>query len=205
MYSIQHYVIKCLSVICDRSVVFSGFSGFHHQWNWAQRYKWYIVESGAKYHKTNQPTIGIQWTRRINYMFIFGVINVTQYICAKQLVLVIMLPRIKMLKFLYDNVKAFWSESCLRWEVMRRIVLTTGVHVLDLLWCIIIANENVAITKNDRHKLPLRESRYMHSLSLADETIAIAKHDRLMPPLRQLRNRHFSSLSIPHCKIQQRQ
>jgi hypothetical protein len=43
-------------------------------------------------------------------MFIFGVINVTQYICTKKLVLVIMLPRIRILKFLYDNVKAFWFE-----------------------------------------------------------------------------------------------
>jgi hypothetical protein len=30
MYSIQHYVIK-LSVTCDRSVVFSGYSEFIHQ------------------------------------------------------------------------------------------------------------------------------------------------------------------------------
>ena len=30
VYSIQHYVIK-LSVTCDRSVVFSGYSGFLHQ------------------------------------------------------------------------------------------------------------------------------------------------------------------------------
>jgi hypothetical protein len=30
VYSIQHYVKK-LSVICDRSVVFSGYSGFLHQ------------------------------------------------------------------------------------------------------------------------------------------------------------------------------
>ena len=29
-YTIQHYVIK-LSVTCNRSVVFSGYSGFLHQ------------------------------------------------------------------------------------------------------------------------------------------------------------------------------
>ena len=30
MYSIQHYVTK-FSVTCDKSVVFSGYSGFLHQ------------------------------------------------------------------------------------------------------------------------------------------------------------------------------
>jgi len=40
-------------VICGRSVVFSGYSGFHHQWNWPQRYNWSIVESGGKHHNTN--------------------------------------------------------------------------------------------------------------------------------------------------------
>ena len=30
VYSIQHYVIN-LSATCDRSVVFSGYSGFLHQ------------------------------------------------------------------------------------------------------------------------------------------------------------------------------
>ena len=45
-----------LSVICDRSVVFSGYSGFLHQLNWPPRYNWHIAESGVKHHKsTNQP------------------------------------------------------------------------------------------------------------------------------------------------------
>ena len=33
VYSMQHCVIKCLSVFCSRSVVFSGYSGFLHQYN----------------------------------------------------------------------------------------------------------------------------------------------------------------------------
>jgi hypothetical protein len=35
-----------LSVTCDRSMVFSGLSGFLHQYNWN------IVEGSVKYHKT---------------------------------------------------------------------------------------------------------------------------------------------------------
>jgi hypothetical protein len=40
-----------LSVTCNRSVVFSGSSGFLHQYNWLPRYDWNIVESGVKHHK----------------------------------------------------------------------------------------------------------------------------------------------------------
>jgi hypothetical protein len=43
-------------VTCDRFLVFSGYSGFLHQWNWQPRYNWNIVESGVEHHKTNQPT-----------------------------------------------------------------------------------------------------------------------------------------------------
>ena len=47
-----------LSVICDRSVVFSGYSGFLHQLNWPPRYNWHIAESALNtiYQPTNQPT-----------------------------------------------------------------------------------------------------------------------------------------------------
>ena len=40
-----------LSVICDRSVVFSGNFGFLHQQIWPLRYNWNIVESGVPHHK----------------------------------------------------------------------------------------------------------------------------------------------------------
>ena len=45
-----------MSVTCDRFLVFSGYSGFLHQWNWQPRYNWNIVGSGVEHHKTNQPT-----------------------------------------------------------------------------------------------------------------------------------------------------
>jgi hypothetical protein len=45
-------IFPSLSVTCDRSVVFSGSSGFLHQLNWPPRYNWTIVESGVKQHKT---------------------------------------------------------------------------------------------------------------------------------------------------------
>jgi len=37
VYSIQHYVI-CLSVTCNRSMVFSGYSCVLHQQNWLPQY-----------------------------------------------------------------------------------------------------------------------------------------------------------------------
>ena len=44
-----------MSVTCDRTVVFSGSSGFLHQLNLPPRcpYNWNIVESGVKHHQTN--------------------------------------------------------------------------------------------------------------------------------------------------------
>jgi hypothetical protein len=36
---------------CDSSVVFSGYSGFLHEYNRPQRYNWNIVESDVKHHK----------------------------------------------------------------------------------------------------------------------------------------------------------
>ena len=44
-----HNVIK-LSVTCGRSMVFSVYSGFLHQWNWLPRYSWNIVGSGVKHY-----------------------------------------------------------------------------------------------------------------------------------------------------------
>ena len=41
------------SAISWQSVVFSGYTGFLHQWNWPPRYNWNIVESGIKHHKPN--------------------------------------------------------------------------------------------------------------------------------------------------------
>jgi hypothetical protein len=50
-----------MSVTCDRSVVFSRYSGFLHQENWSPWYNWNIVESGVKHHKpSNQPHFRIQ-------------------------------------------------------------------------------------------------------------------------------------------------
>jgi hypothetical protein len=43
-----------LSVTCDKSVVFSGYSGFLNQYNWQPRYNWNIVKSGVKHHSPNQ-------------------------------------------------------------------------------------------------------------------------------------------------------
>jgi len=52
-YNIMWYI---LSVTCDRSVSFSGYSGFLHQYNWPPQYSWNIVEIGIKHHKASQRT-----------------------------------------------------------------------------------------------------------------------------------------------------
>jgi len=49
---IQHYVI-CLSITCDKSVVFSWHSVFVHHENCPPRYNLSIVESGVIYHNPN--------------------------------------------------------------------------------------------------------------------------------------------------------
>ena len=46
-----------LSVTCDRSVVFSGSSGFIHQQNWPTWYSWNIIESGIKHHERNNQSL----------------------------------------------------------------------------------------------------------------------------------------------------
>ena len=44
--------------ISDKSVVFSGYTGFLHQYNWPPLYNWNIIESGVKHHKSsNQPLV----------------------------------------------------------------------------------------------------------------------------------------------------
>jgi hypothetical protein len=43
---VQHYVIKFVNDL-RRLVVFSGTSGFLHQYNWPPRYNWTIVENGS--------------------------------------------------------------------------------------------------------------------------------------------------------------
>ena len=49
----QHYVIH-FSVTCDRSLVFSGFTGFLHQWNRPSRYNWNFVERDVKLNQANK-------------------------------------------------------------------------------------------------------------------------------------------------------
>ena len=58
-YTIMWY---SLSVTCYRSVIFSGYPGFLHQYIWPPWYNWNIVESGIKYHKqTNYVYLRIHW------------------------------------------------------------------------------------------------------------------------------------------------
>ena len=47
------------SVTCDRSVVFSGYSGFFHQLNWPPRYNWNIVSIGLCTWKCSYTAYGI--------------------------------------------------------------------------------------------------------------------------------------------------
>ena len=59
-----------LSVACDKSVVFSRYSGSLHQYNWTPRYNWNIVERGAKHHNPQfgfRSIIEVSFTLSIFY------------------------------------------------------------------------------------------------------------------------------------------
>jgi hypothetical protein len=52
---------------CDlRQVVFSGYSGFLHKWNWPSRYSWKNVESGIKYHNPLALTLKLDLFLQFN-------------------------------------------------------------------------------------------------------------------------------------------
>jgi hypothetical protein len=75
-----------LSVICDRSVVFSGYSCFLHQLNWLPRYtsNWNIVESGVKHHnlplKILQNIINMTFSQVRNHGKLWDLsINITNW------------------------------------------------------------------------------------------------------------------------------
>ena len=66
MSRVKHYMR--LSVTCDRSVVFSGYSGFlHTQKTDCQRYNWNIVESGVKRHNTKSKPNNYMYNTLANY------------------------------------------------------------------------------------------------------------------------------------------
>ena len=52
-YSIQHYVIKFV-----RSMIFSGWSGFFHQYNWN------IFESGIKHDNPNPSGASLKYFQK---------------------------------------------------------------------------------------------------------------------------------------------
>jgi hypothetical protein len=60
VYLIQHYVIKVVSDLWQVGV-FSGYSGFIHQWKWPPRNNWNIVESGIKHHNPNLNLSIFMW------------------------------------------------------------------------------------------------------------------------------------------------
>ena len=74
---------KSLSMTCSRSVVFSRYSGFLHQWNWLPRYRWNFVESGNEHHKPNQINLIkiILWIHLHSWITIF-VIQGGKKICG---------------------------------------------------------------------------------------------------------------------------
>jgi hypothetical protein len=58
VYNIMWYR---LSVTCDRSVIFSGSSGFIHQQNWPTWYSLNIIESGIKHHERNNQSLIVKY------------------------------------------------------------------------------------------------------------------------------------------------
>ena len=76
---------KSLSVTCDRSVVFSRYSGLLHQKNWPPRYNWNIVESAVKHHQTNKLSWCDNWTDKFYTLISF---NKLRHLCTN-----IVMPR----------------------------------------------------------------------------------------------------------------
>jgi hypothetical protein len=68
-----------LSVTCNRSVIFSRYSSFLHQYNWPPRYNWNIVESGVKHHKLTKLSNRIRNT--INRGQLFHIILTINLAC----------------------------------------------------------------------------------------------------------------------------
>ena len=64
-----------LSVTCDRSMIFFGYSGFLHQQNWLPWYNWNIFESGIKLHKPNLYVVVRQNLRILKSSFLETFIN----------------------------------------------------------------------------------------------------------------------------------
>ena len=59
-----------LSVTCNRSMVFSGYSGFLHQQNWLPRYNWFFFfENGVKHHQPNIFYDTVRWLEINNQWF----------------------------------------------------------------------------------------------------------------------------------------
>ena len=68
-YNIMWYI---LSVTWDRSVFFSVYSCFLHQWNWPPRYNWNIVESGVKHHNPNHIFGIICFRNMVSHPWLFS-------------------------------------------------------------------------------------------------------------------------------------
>ena len=75
-----------LSATCDRSVVFSVYSGFLQQYNWPPQYSWNIVETFVQHHSSQMNIYTNQFTYILliydNYVNIWDIsvqINVWYY------------------------------------------------------------------------------------------------------------------------------
>ena len=109
-----------LSVTCDRSMVFSGYSSFLHQWNRLPRYNWNIVESGAKHHNPNTNRIigfHLSLPRGLSWNFIlFPLIDwlIVVYLLFTLFQLLIIHDKTCMLKLLSYNIISVFESSPLK-------------------------------------------------------------------------------------------
>ena len=138
-----------MSVICNRSVVFSGYSGFPHQYNWPPRYNWNIVESGVKHHQPKPKPILVNYvdsasqeimysTNIYYYMNIFNMSRKSRiYISMK-------------IRFMF----CFWSSLppvvCTRAHVFTLFVLCahSGLQHILLCFSFVLFSPSVAYVAN---------------------------------------------------------
>ena len=137
-----------MSVTCCRSVVFSGYSGFPHQYNWPPRYNWNIVKSGVKHHQPKPKPILVNyvdsanqeimhWTNIYYYINIFNMSRKSRiYISMKiRLMFCSSLPPV----------------DCTRVHVLFTLFVLcahSGVQHILLYFCFVLFSPSVAYVAN---------------------------------------------------------
>ena len=108
------------SVTCNKSVVFSGYSGFLHQWNWPPWYNLNIVESGIKHHKPNSSHIKYSWHRVTCLRLVTGFLQIShavtyQYRKTSEICDFNQITYLAILLIFFAQKSTFWRDTLKYW------------------------------------------------------------------------------------------